>query len=150
MAAFTECHLERENTWLSKVSKLETQSFWHWCNFYKEVCFSRPVHVANTPDPSNRESVRLLVNTSGTLFSGPDVVRPGYFSGPGSSRLVALWLQSGILRGSKTCLVTVSENRASLASGEALSCLCLLHLFQLNFIMHSGAASYDDPPNQAF
>lgn len=25
MAAFTECHLEKENTWLSKVSKLETQ-----------------------------------------------------------------------------------------------------------------------------
>lgn len=34
MAAFTECHLERENSWLPEVSKLKLNlyTFRCWCN----------------------------------------------------------------------------------------------------------------------
>lgn len=102
------------------------------------------MHVANPPDLSNRERARLLMNTSGTQFSGPDVVRPGYISGPGSSGLVALWLQSGVLRGSKTCHC-LREHQ-----GRFYPVFASCTLFQLNFIARSNAASHGAPPNQAF
>ena len=105
--------------------RLNLHTFCCWCNFCKDASSSRPVHAANPPDLYNRERSRLLTSTSGTLFSGLDVVRPGFVSScfpQVSCSMASIWLSREGPR-----LVTVSGNPAPLASGEALSCLCLLY-----------------------
>lgn len=131
MAAFTECHLEREGTWLSQVSKLglNLHIFCCWCNFCREVpgsfCSSEPVYMANPPELSNR--MGRASDFCQTLLGHCSLAQ--MWSDLGMS--VFCFLQANRFMASvyhvkaTDCLVTVLGNPCT--SGEALFCFCLLH-----------------------